>query len=315
MGALYLFDGLDTFRQERAIEILINNQSVKSQEPLDATSCLEDVCLTLQSQSLFSGCFCYVIKDPDWFKHAWDASDEKKAERFLSILKQSSHDLVLSMSNKLDTRKKGVKWFLKHAKHQSFQPFKDWEDYKVTEWLLDYAKAHQIDLPLESCTVLVELLGTDLRNLVTQLHALEASQEKGKSITRETIRSFILNHHVSILDVSEALQSAKLKQTYQLCEQLLDQGEEPIRLLGFLAKQLCFYRLCLLDSNINDALIAKQAGKHPFVVKKTRQQLRAYNSCHQIDNMIDLLALTDTAIKKGDQHAKEGLQACLLKWL
>ena len=315
MGQLYVFDGEDQFKKECEQKALIAKKPGACVEHLASDLSMDDLSLNLQSQGLFSTVSCYVIDEPKWIQSSWDERDQQKAEAMLAVLKESQADILIRLPKKMDTRKKAGKWFQKHAVYKNFQPFKEWEDDKTVKWLCDYANNNQIQIDLEACYALVDLLGSDLRNLATQLDALQVSVQTGETISKQHILAFIQSHHVSILDVSEALQSAKLKDVYAHCSQLMDQGEEPIRMMGFLAKQLCLYRLCLLEPKQSDEALAKAAGKHPFVIKKTRQQLRAYSGAAIIDSMIIQLAKADLSIKKGMMPPQDALKHSLLTWL
>jgi DNA polymerase-3 subunit delta len=176
--------------------------------------------------------------------------------------------------------------------------------HKLPEWCVQWCGAqHGKPLSLSAARLLVDLVGADMGLLDQEMAKLaiyagsnsridtaDVDQLVGRSRTENTWKMFDL------------LGTGQTGAALTLLDRLLDQGEEPLRLLGAFSMQLRRLaqaaRLHSQGESVADAL--EHAGVPPFGRRNAEQQLRHLGR-RRLDLLYDWLLETDLGLKGSSQ--------------
>lgn len=201
-------------------------------------------------------------------------------------------------ADKLDERKKVVKQLQQKAVVLSFQPLKDQE---LHAWVERRAKKYGVAITPDDAASLVARCGSELRLLDKEMEKLALYVGAGGRITADVIErlaSRTLEHDVFAL--VEAVVSGNLSEAFRIFYDHLKTGEEPIKLLALLSRQM---RLLLSVKVLGPRGYSQQqlAGMlkvHPFAVKKAMEQARHFDE-RGLRSLLALLAEEDYRMKTG----------------
>ncbi len=225
---------------------------------------------------------------------------------------QTSHEIVFVYQGKPDKRKKFVKFLLKNSDSENFEPFSIWKKNDVVSWVVNREKERSIQIGRSEADLLIDLVGTDLWSLESNLLKMETYILPEKTINKEVVSKIATTSEKSLLDMFEALRK-KDKSLYSYIFGVKKQ-EEVIALLGGLSSHA---RLILLlktaDSNSVDSL-AKKAGKNPFYLKNLVRDIRSWSFLEAKNFLSDLHQL-DFSIKTGQMKPLAGLAMVLSRYV
>lgn len=234
----------------------------------------------LAGVTLFSGKRLVVVKNASQNKPLWTALGEW-------FEKGVDNDLVL-LESAVDKRTKTYKWLEKHA--DVFQS-KQLMPYEVVAWVVEEAKDIAMTKPVAE--FFVDYVGADQWRLQAELEKLRLS---GKTPSQELIRELV---EPAPQATSFELLDAAFRGQTEAFERLFDvvsRNEDPYMFFGLLAGQL--YALALMktaeDRRPDD--VAKEAGVHPFVLKKV-SALAATLSLAEVKTLVARLAELDANMK------------------
>jgi DNA polymerase-3 subunit delta len=176
--------------------------------------------------------------------------------------------------------------------------------HKLPQWCVQWAKSrHAKQLPQPAADLLVELVGADMGQLDQELAKLASYVGDRPRIDAEDVDRLVgrsrLETTWKIFDAIGAGQSAA---ALAILDRLLDQGEDPMRILGAFSYQLRplaqAARLALAGKPLSLAL--EQVGVLPFRLKGCEQQLRHLGR-ERATQLYDWLLEIDQGVKGGSQ--------------
>ena len=179
-------------------------------------------------------------------------------------------------SNKSASRQNKLFQFLK--KKAEAQEFKYLEDYRLRDWIKNYIKAQKAKIENEAINKLVEYIGKDLWRMSNEINKL-ISYKKGDVILVNDIEQLVKPKiDVNIFKTIDALGEKNKKQALKLLHNHIKKGESENYLLDRFIYQ--FRNLIKVKSFLQDnpniriiRVIANKLDMHPYVVKKSIQQL------------------------------------------
>ena len=125
---------------------------------------------------------------------------------------------------------------------------------------------------------MVELAGNDLWTIDNELRKL-ATYADGGAIGEDDIRQLVSHvREANAFHLMDAVVEGRANDAVKLLQQLLADGESPLRLLALLSRQ---YKLLILakelqGGGVRQAEFAKRLGVHSFVGQRILQQLSAF---------------------------------------
>jgi DNA polymerase III subunit delta len=176
--------------------------------------------------------------------------------------------------------------------------------YKLPQWCVKWAAArHAQQLTQPAAGLLVELVGPEMGLLDQEISKLALYVGKRKRIDVEDVDTLVGRSRMeSTWKIFDAIAAGNTSEALKLLDRLLDQGEDPMRLVGAFSMQLRRLaqasRLAILGQPL--ALALEQAGVVKFGIQAAEQQLRHLGRERAVQ-LYDWLLELDQGVKGGSQ--------------
>jgi DNA polymerase-3 subunit delta len=150
--------------------------------------------------------------------------------------------------------------------------------YKLAPWCTEWAAAqHQKQLPAPAAGLLVDLVGAEMGLLDQEILKLAIYVGERKKIDVADVDRLVGNNRAeSTWKIFDALAASQAPEALAILDRALDQGEEPLKIMGAFSMQLRRLaqaaRLAAQGVNLRAALA--QVGVPPFAIDSADKQLR-----------------------------------------
>lgn len=200
------------------------------------------------------------------------------------------------------------KFLEKNAKKQNFEKL---TGPKLANWILAGIKELDAKAEISKAALdkLVVYAGNDTRVLDAEIQKL-VNFADGKMIQDSDVDVLVkANLDSNIFGMIDALAANNKKDAFRLLHLNLEQGEDPFYILSMFVYQ---FRNLLKVADLKEKLgsreqeIAKMTKLHPFVVKKSLQQVRNFSQ-EQLKNIYHKLEELDVKSKTGKMEIKLAL--------
>ena len=188
------------------------------------------------------------------------------------------------------------------------EEFKLLQETEIINWLKKEARKNKININYGALVKLVSYIGNDLWQLDNELNKLN-SYKNNKLINEEDI-DILVNAKIdtNIFKTLDALARRDKKTAFKLLHEHLEQGENEIYLFSMFIYQVrTLIKLKdLIEKGTTYYDLAKKSKLHPFVVKKSSEQLRNF-SLEQLKKIYQYLLNIELGIKKGRLDGRTAL--------
>jgi len=220
-------------------------------------------------------------------------SDEAVVARYLSNPAQST--VMIFTAAELDKRKGLTRALLDACTVVDFPPLKDAE---AKAWAKTRLKELRISATEPVLSEIVRLVGTDVQTLSTELDKLASAAANTGSITAEMVDDLIgRSRELSNFELGDHLLARNRKRALETLHRLLEDGAEPVMLIGMIAGN--YHRLALgkhlLDRGTPQDVF-RNISLPPFKRDAYLATLRRTDTT-KITRSIQLIAAADLAIK------------------
>ncbi len=202
-----------------------------------------------------------IIKITDVVVSASGTKDNLKEEDEESLAfylnRPSETSVLIFVANELDKRRKISKLLLEKCVAVEFTELKDDE-------LIKWAKTKLGDLHAEAdekaLRHLVGLVGNNVRRLTNEIEKLAVAALPDSLITFELIASLVPNsREISNFDLTDSLLSKNKTRALQILKKILDDGAEPLMLLGLIASN--FRRLFMSKEMMRNGVERREVAR------------------------------------------------------
>ena len=153
----------------------------------------------------------------------------------------SPSTVMIFAADELDKRKKATKVLLDVCTVVDFAPLKDPE---AKTWARNRLKELQIAADDQVLSELIRLIGTDVQTLANELEKLASAAADTKRITLEIVDELIgRSRELSNFELGDHLLAGNRKRALETLHRLLEDGAEPVMLVGLIAGN--YHRLAL----------------------------------------------------------------------
>jgi len=220
--------------------------------------------------------------------------DEEMLSAYLKRPAESS--VVLFVADELDKRRKMAKLLIENSVAVEFAELKDLE---LLKWSNDKLREFGVSVDQKTLEYLISLTGNSANRLMSEFKKLSTAVLPDKIITDELIDQLVPNsREISNFDLTDSLIAKNKSKTFQILNKILDDGAEPLMLLGLIANN--FRRISLakeLMANGADTrevfrLIKMPPNKHDNFLKTARQIEK-----EKLTRIMLRISETDLAIK------------------
>lgn len=149
---------------------------------------------------------------------------------------------------------------------------------KLPAWCIEWTKSqYDRQLTQQAAQLLVDLIGAEMGQLDQELQKLVAYIGKRNQITEGDVDKLVgRSQGENTWKIFDAIGAGNVKDALEILDRLLEQGEEPLRILGAFSMQL--RRLAqaarLAQQGVSLATALEQAGVPPYFSKGCQQQLK-----------------------------------------
>ncbi|WP_084019390.1 DNA polymerase III subunit delta [Desulfuribacillus alkaliarsenatis] len=199
--------------------------------------------------------------------------------------------------DKLDKRKKITKQLEKNKAIISFEKL---QGKLLEDWVTKKLESMGCSIEQEALNKLVLSTGSNITILSKEIEKLCLYIGQGKITAEHVILLVPRSLEQNLFSFVDKLAKRDIEQGLQIIYDLLKNKESPILILFFITKKFRTMLLAkeLADKGYSPQQIASQVGQHPYAVKISLEQARAF-SYTQIRKIIISLAQADEQIKTG----------------
>lgn len=299
---IILLTGTNAFALRQTLDTLVGNflhkNGAHALERVDGETFDEQrLPELLQGGSLFAAERLVLLRDASKNKSLWEALGEwtdRVPKEVVLVLIESAPD-------------KRTRTYKQLQKHGRIQDFADMSEPELARWASKVAAEQGATLEPRVATHLVQQVGTDQWRLSNELQKLIAYNP---IITVESINTMIEpNPQATAFELLDAALAGNATKTYQIIARLKT-NEDPYKLFGLLVSQVQTLALVASAQGKPAEAIAKEAGIHPFVVRKMQSAARRIQGA-RLKEVIAAVARTDTHMKSTGIDPWILLEQCL----
>ena len=186
--------------------------------------------------------------------------DEKLLSSYLS--KPSNTSVLIFIADELDKRRKISKLLLENSFAIEFTPLQDGE---LVKWARDKFSEQKIRVDDLTLQHLVALVGNNLRKLNLEVEKLAVASIPDSVVSQELVETLTpSSRELSNFELTDSLLSNNKTRALEVMKKILDDGAEPLMLLGLLSYN--FRRLVtakeLMDEGVDRKEITKVMRLH-----------------------------------------------------
>lgn len=153
----------------------------------------------------------------------------------------SPSTVMIFTADDLDKRKRSTKALLDACTVVDFSPLKDSE---ARAWVKSYLKSLKTAADDQALSEIINLVGTDVQTLANELDKLASAAVDTGSISLELVDELIgRTRELSNFELGDHLLANNRKRALETLHRLLDDGAEPVMLIGLIAGN--YHRLAL----------------------------------------------------------------------
>lgn len=240
-----------------------------------------------------------------------DALPAAEQTALADYLDQPASETVLVLTAAKVDRRKGL--FAALAKRDAIVDCGPLPPRELPSWIRARAKNHGLALAPEAVAFLAERAEIGLTGLANELAKIAAATGVGgppaadaasaspapKPVGLEALRELCgLTADCSVFDLIKAIADKNRAAALERLQWLLDAGEAPLMLLGFLARQMRQFWLAreLMRHGEGEAALARAAGVSPYAASQIWRQARGLNET-DLRFALGRIAETDAGLK------------------
>lgn len=244
--------------------------------------------------------------------HRWRADKQNGGEkpkpdeqRFIDYINDkipAYSCLVFTCSEKVDKRKKLYRAVEAAGAVVELSPLKG---RALERWMTQTIKEMGKEMEPDVLSFIISEAGTsagaDLSLLRQELTKIALYTGKRVSISKDDVQKIITRTpESSVFMLVDAVGQRQLDNALQLWEDLKVNGQEPLKLLNLLARQirLIWQAKQLQDDGCRAEQIAEKIGAHPYVAQKAAAQGRNFTN-RQLKNLLERIQEADWSVKSG----------------
>lgn len=247
-----------------------------------------------------------IVEDSGFFKE----SKEKIAAYIGNICETTT---LVFIESEIDKRNRVYKAVTKNGMAVELGEQKQGD---IENWIGRYLNSVNKKMLVSNVRYLIETVGTNMDNLMSELEKLVAYTLGRDEITKEDIDAIaVVEVTNKIFMMVEAISKKEQQKALSLYDDLLKLKEPPLRILFLIAKQ--FNQLFIVKEmsglHLPNDEIAKKANTKPFVVPKLQSQASKFTK-EQLLNAIEECTETETLIKSGKLEDILGTEMIIIKY-
>lgn len=208
----------------------------------------------------------------------------------------SPDSVVLFIADDFDKRRKAAKLLIDKAVAVEFKAL---DDDEALQWAKGRIKEAGFSYDDSAARLIVSLVGDDIRRLASEIEKVCTSILPEKLITVEAVERLVSNtRELSNFELSDHLLTKNRRKALETLTKILDDGAEPLMLLGLIASN--FHRLLLAKEMVEKGMDRGEVARVLKLPYRKQEEFLASarrTSRESICHVLERLAETDLAIK------------------
>ncbi|MFK8138686.1 MAG: DNA polymerase III subunit delta [Bdellovibrionales bacterium] len=239
---------------------------------------------------------------------------KKESDQLLLLLENvpDTTTLIILTTEKTDLKKAYISKLQKLCTSVRFyHPFPN----EIARWVKKMAKEKEIEIDAESVNLLYEYIGSDLRELDSQLEQIRLFSGEESKISFDVVKKMLSRtKEESVFDLVKVFGSRNSKLALSNLSIYLQQGGSPVALVSVLHKYLRSLMITkeMLEEGSDNKDIARKIGVAPFFVKEYITNSNSWSHNHLLA-AYQGLQITDKAIKSSPVPQAHWLENYFLK--
>ena len=221
-------------------------------------------------------------------------ADEEALARYVARPVETS--VVIFVADDLDKRRKLSKTLLEVCASVEFAPLPDSE---LATWARDRLKHLGANTDERTLRQIIALTGASVRQLATELEKLSTAALPGGHVTMEMVDALVgRSRELSNFELTDRLIARDRRRALETLSKLLDDGAEPVMLIGLLASS--FHRLALAKDLMSRGAAEQEVFRvvnMPFNQRKEFLATARRADSNELARRIRRIAEADLAIK------------------
>ena len=220
--------------------------------------------------------------------------DEAVLDGYLTRPAETS--IVIFIADELDKRRKISKLLLENSAAVEFTALNDFE---LRKQIQDKARNLNAGVDEKAATHLIALLGADVRKITVEIEKLAVAALPDKLITFDLVESLVPNsREISNFDLTDQLLAGNKSKALQVLKKILDDGAEPLMLLGLIANNFrrLFMAKELMSQGVERKEVARVMKLPPFKQEDFLATARRADT-KKLSRILQRIADADLAVK------------------
>ena len=219
---------------------------------------------------------------------------EKALEAYLS--RPSETSVVVFVADELNGVRRITRLLKEHAVAVEFATLNENE---LIQWARTKVNERGSDIDERDLRELVALVGSDVCSLTNEIEKLSTAALPDKQITAELIGSLVANtRELTNFELTDHLIAGRKAKAMEVLEKILDDGAEPLALLGLIAYN--FRRLLMAKEMMQRGVDRREVANVVKLRFNDQEQFLAAarrSDARKLTRILEQLAETDIAIK------------------
>ena len=299
----YLLHGAEEFGRERAFRWLLERLAPSAAPAFNVDTFHAD---SLEVDGLLAACRAYPVM-ADRRLVALRGCERLSADQCKALEPLVSDPVdttvVLATGEKVDSRRRLFKQMATLGRGIEFSALYDNE---VPAWIARHCQEERLTIEPEGADLLRLYVGAHPRELASEIEKLSLYVGAGQTITREAVIALASNSgEASIFALTDAIGEGDGRTAAALLQALLNQGEEPIRIVAMINRHvnLLLKAKGLEAERVPTAEFSKRLGVSPYFVRNYRTQARRAKA----DELwLGLVALSEADLRLKSNSRRQG---------
>lgn len=279
--AVYFFYGEEDFN----IDLELSKMRSKLNPDFLSMSCKTldnpdfiDLITALRSSPMMFGSSLVIIDINDYFFGENYNFDDKEMEEIQDALEnnQDGIDIVFvsriprGEGRKIDTRRKLYK-VLSKFNIQEFQPFSSFKTAEISAWIINRAKEKKLKIDGDAVNVLIEQIGTNLRQFDGELEKLKLVSYPENKITKKMVEENCISNQ-DLFNITNFLMHGEKDKAVLEFKQLLDK-KHPLEILSALQTMIRQWIIVKSKSSLQEVM-SLTGIRSDYRIKKLKEDLK-----------------------------------------
>ncbi|MCB4790510.1 MAG: DNA polymerase III subunit delta [Elusimicrobia bacterium] len=299
---IYIFAGEEIYLQAEALKSL--NKALEINELnyeifYGQQSSADTIMLAAQTIPLLSDRRFILVKDAQKIKTA----ELNKLSQYLKTPITSSC-IVFLWQEKLRAENKKSNFFSTAEEFGSIIEFKPLYERDLPAWIQSRIAKSGKEIDLDAVHYLIQESGTSLTDIANEIEKLALFTGKEKRISLEDIET--LSGHTkqfNLNNLGSSIESRNLKESIEITENLLNEGEAPLKVLGTIyrtIRKLLLAKSMLEENHFGYEQVRNELRIHPYYFSKFTAGLSKFTH-EELKNDLSLILDTDKLLKSSSK--------------